>query len=100
MFTQASTLKSIALLKKEVWTWETISTWNLKSGKIEKYSQKWIAGYISKPQNSLPPEGAVQKKIVTKEDFEEEKKITEEQKQNEMKKEKQKKENVDVNLHP
>ena len=38
-------MKSIALLKKEVWTWETISTWNLKSGKIEKIFSKmdcWI----------------------------------------------------------
>ena len=33
---QASTMKSMVLLKKEVWTSETISTSDLKSGNIEK----------------------------------------------------------------
>ena len=59
----------------------------------KKYSQKSIEGYFSKAQNSLPPAGAMQKKLVSDEDFEEEKKIVEEQKQKEMeqKKEKEKK---------
>ena len=33
---QAPTMKSMVLLKKEVWTSETISTSDLKSGNIEK----------------------------------------------------------------
>ena len=44
-------------------------------------SQKLIDGYFSKLQNSPPPEGVVQKKLVMNEDFEEQKKIAEEQKQ-------------------
>ena len=47
----------------------------------KKYSQKSIEGYFSKPRNSPTPESAVQKKIVTEQNFEEEKKIAEEQKQ-------------------
>ena len=65
---------------------------------MERYSQKSIDGYFSKPQNSPPTEGAVQKKLVTDEDFEEEKKIPEKQKQKEMEEKKTKKENVDVKL--
>ena len=58
---------------------------------MERYSQKSIDGYFSKPQNSPPTEGAVQKKLVTDEDFEEEKKIPEKQKQKEMEEKKTKK---------
>ena len=50
----------------------------------KKYSQKSIKGYFSKAQNSPPPAGAIQKKLVSNEDFEEEKKIAEKQKQKEM----------------
>ena len=56
----------------------------------EKYFQKSIEGYFSKAQNSLPPAGAIQKKFVSDEDFEEEKKIVEEQKQKEMEQKKKK----------
>ena len=38
------------------------------------YSQKSIDGYFSKPQNSPPPEGVAQKKLVTDVDFEEDNK--------------------------
>ena len=41
----------------------------------KKYSQKSIDRYFSKAQNSPPPAGALQKKIVTGKDFEEEKKL-------------------------
>ena len=40
----------------------------------KKHSQKSIDGYFSKLQNLPPPEGAVQKKLVTDGDFEEEQK--------------------------
>ena len=39
----------------------------------KKYSQKSVKGYFSKAQNSPPPTGAIQKKLVSDEDFEEEK---------------------------
>ena len=55
----------------------------------KKCSQKSIEGYISKAQNSPPPAGAIQKKLVSDEDFEEEKNIAEEQKQKEMEGKKQ-----------
>ena len=57
----------------------------------KKYSQKSILAYFSKPQNSPPLECPVQKKLVTDEDFEEEKKIAEEQKQKKMEEKKTKK---------
>ena len=98
---QASTMKSMVLLKKEVWTSETISTWNLKSGKIEKnIPPKSNEGYFSKPQNSPPSEGAVQKNFTTDEDFEEGKKNCWGTKTNKKKMEeiKQKKQNTDVKL--
>ena len=41
----------------------------------KKYSKKSIEGYFSKVQNSLPPAGAIQKKLVSNEDFKEEKKL-------------------------
>ena len=47
----------------------------------KKYSQKSIEGYFSKPRNSPTPESAVQKKLVTEQNFEKEKKIAKEQKQ-------------------
>ena len=56
----------------------------------KKYSQNSIKGYFSKAQNSVPPADAIQKKVVSNGDFEEEKKIVEEQKQ--------KKRNLDVKL--
>ena len=40
----------------------------------KKYSQKSIAGYFSKVQNSPPLADAIQKKLVSDEDFEEGKK--------------------------
>ena len=43
-----------------------------------------IGRYFSKLQNLPPPKGAIQKKFVKDEDFEEEKKIAEEQKQREV----------------
>ena len=58
----------------------------------KKYSLKSIEGYFSKVQNSLPPAGAMQKKLVSNENFKEEKKIAEEQKQKEMEEKKPKKE--------
>ena len=58
----------------------------------KKYSQNSIKGYFSKAQNSVPPADAIQKKVVSNEDFEEEKKIVEEQKQNEIEKKNKKKE--------
>ena len=57
----------------------------------KKYSQKSIKGYFSKAQNSPPPAGAIRKKLVSNEDFEEEKKIAEKQKQKEMEEKKPKK---------
>ena len=57
----------------------------------KKYSQKSIKAYFSKAQNSPPPAGAIQKKLVSNEDFEEEKKIAEKQKQKEMEEKKPKK---------
>ena len=47
----------------------------------KKYPEKLIDGYFSKMQNLQPAQGAVQKKLVMDQDFEEEKKIAEEQKQ-------------------
>ena len=41
----------------------------------KKYSQKSVEGYFSKAQNSPPPTSAIQKKLVSDEDFEEEKKL-------------------------
>ena len=47
----------------------------------KKYSQKFIKGYFSKSESSLqPPAGAIQKKLVTDDDFENEKKLAEGQK--------------------
>ena len=54
----------------------------------KKYSPKSIGEYFSKAQNSPPPAGAIQKKLVSNEGFEEEKKIAEEQKQKDMEKKK------------
>ena len=57
-----------------------------------KYSQKSIEGYFSKSESSpQPPAGAIQKKLVTDDDFENKKKLDEEQKQREMEEKKQKK---------
>ena len=64
----------------------------------KKYCQKSIEGYFSKPQNSPPSEGVVQKIFTTDEDFEEGKKIAEEEKRKKMEEIKQKKENADVRL--
>ena len=64
----------------------------------KKYSQKLIERYFSKAQNSLPAAGAIQEKLVSNEDFEEEKKIVEEQKQKEMEQKKKKKRSIDVKL--
>ena len=55
----------------------------------KKCSQKSIEGYFSKAQNSPPPAGPIQKKLVSDENFEEEKNIAEEQKQKEMEGKKQ-----------
>ena len=41
----------------------------------KKYSQKSIKGYFFKAQNAPPPACAIQKKLVSDEDFEEEKKF-------------------------
>ena len=41
----------------------------------KKYSQKSIEGYFFQAQNSPPPVGATQKKLISDEDFEEEKKL-------------------------
>ena len=57
----------------------------------KKYSQKSIDSYFAKNERSSPPPGAVQKNLVSDEDFEEEKKLAEEQKQREMKEKKQRK---------
>ena len=79
MFQRASTLKSIVLLKKR--GVDMGNNFHLKFKKWKdrkKCSQKSIDGYFSKPQNSPPPEGAVQEKLITDEDFDEEKKIAEE----------------------
>ena len=58
----------------------------------KKYLQKSIEGYFSKSESSpQPPVGAIQKKLVTDDDFENEKKLAEEQKQREMEEKKQKK---------
>ena len=56
----------------------------------KKYSQKLIEGYFCKAQNSPPPAGAIQKKLVSNKDIEEEKEIAEEQKQKEMEENKKK----------
>ena len=57
-----------------------------------KYSQKSIEGYFSKSESSpQPPAGAIQKKLVTDDDFKNKKKLDEEQKQREMEEKKQKK---------
>ena len=40
-----------------------------------KYSQKSIEGYFFKVQNSPPPIGAIREKLVSNEDFREEKKM-------------------------
>ena len=63
----------------------------------KKYSQKSVDGYFSKPQNLLPLEGAAQKKLVTDEDFEEEKKNEVEKNKKKWEK-KSKKEKVDEKL--
>ena len=62
------------------------------------YSLKSNQRYFYKVQNSLPPSGAIEKKLVSNEDFEEEKKIVEEHKQNEIEKKKTKKRSVDLKL--
>ena len=67
-----------------------ISTWNLKSGKIEKNIHKNRLTDTF-PQKLSPSKGAVQKNLVINEDSEEEKKSAEEQKQKEMEEKKQKK---------
>ena len=41
----------------------------------KKYSQKSTEGYFSKVQNSTPPAGAIQKKLVSNEDFQEDQKF-------------------------
>ena len=52
---------------------------------------KSVEGYFSKSQNSPAPAGAIQKKLFSIDDFEEEKRIAEEQKQKEMEEKKQQK---------
>ena len=69
---------------------DMISTWNLKSGKIEKNIHKNRLTDTF-PQKLSPSKGAVQKNLVINEDSEEEKKSAEEQKQKEMEEKKQKK---------
>ena len=63
----------------------------------KKYSQKSTEGYFSKAQNSPPPAGALQEKLVSNKDFEEEKKLRKNKNKREWKK-KKKKRSVDVKL--
>ena len=64
----------------------------------KKCSQKSIAGYFSKAQNSPPLADAIQKKLVSGEDFEEGKKNCGRTKTKRNGRKKQKKRNVDVKL--
>ena len=57
----------------------------------KKYSQKSINSYFAKNKHSSSPPGAVQKKLVSNEDFEEEKKLAGELKQQEMEEKKPRK---------
>ena len=56
----------------------------------KKYSQKSTEGYFSKAQNSPPPAGALQEKLVSNKDFEEEKKLRKNKNKREWKKKKEK----------
>ena len=58
----------------------------------KKYSQKSIEGYFFQAQNSPPPVGATQKKLVSDEDFEEEKKLWKNKNKRKWKKKTKKKE--------
>ena len=57
----------------------------------KKYSQKSINSYFAKNKHSSSPPGAVQKKLVSNKDFEEEKKLAGELKQQEMEEKKPRK---------
>ena len=68
-------------------TWNSRKDWKDK----KKYSQKSVNSYFAKTERSSPPTGAMQKKLVSDEDFQEKIKLTEEQKQRETEEKKQRK---------